>query len=271
MTELCDGTLHDLVVVNKDYYYSKLTSNNQLRDVVLRQIVEGLKHLHDNGILHRGLTPRNILYRTHPLVMKLADFGCSRSLPQDATHYTRTVSARGYSKRLRPFGTDGWLAPEVLNGETHLRPPHVIDIYPLGLIFAFTLCGECHPYGDDATARDERIKNKKPMLDVIRQQLMELGDECYDLINRMLDPNPEKRPTAAEVLKNETFFPPRPIWNSKVCITKIHYYYCFLLLLYLLMLIISFILVDIAIIYWYIKRMRSCWICAALRDWKTIT
>ena len=210
MTELCDGTLHDLVVVNKDYY-SKLSSD-QLRDVVLRQIAEGLNHLHDNNILHRDIKPHNILFRIDPLVMKLADFGCSRSVTGDMTHYTRTEIINGYSNTFRPFGTDGWLAPEVLNGAKELRPPHAIDIYPLGLIFAFTLCGGKHPYGDeDATGRDARIKKNQPMLDIIRQQLIEEhGNKCHDLVNRMLDTNPEGRPTAAEVLKDD-YFPPRPV------------------------------------------------------------
>ena len=119
MTELCNGTLHDLIAIKKD----SLTplSSHQLRDVVLRHIVEGVKHLHDNNIIHRDLTPRNILYLFNPLMMKLADFDCSRFLPQDATHYTRTVTGKGYSKRFRLFGTKGWLAPEVLNGASRGR------------------------------------------------------------------------------------------------------------------------------------------------------
>ena len=212
MTELCEGTLHDLVVGNK--HPLKMTRYH-LRDV-LRQIVKGVKHLHDNKILHRDLKPHNILYIKYPLVMKLADFDCSRFLPQDATHYSRSVIGNGYSMTFRPFGTDGWLAPEVLNGETHLIPPHAVDIHPLGLIFAFTLCRGLHPYGEDATKRDELMKNKEPMLDIIRQQLIaEHGKGWYDIINGMLDPNPHVRPIAADVLKND-IFSSAIIWDSKV-------------------------------------------------------
>ena len=234
MTELCDGTLHDLVISQTDSMI-KLTSD-RLKKVVLRQITEGVKHLHDINILHRDLKPKNILYRIisdksgkrpRQLVMKVADFGCSRSIKGDDTHYTRTLIGHGYSQYIRPFGTDGWIAPEVLNGAKELRPPHAIDINPLGLIFAFTLCGGQHPYGEDATARDEQMKNKNGMLEIIQQQLMKFGDnfEYYNLINGMLHPNPEKRPTAAEILESNCI-PSTEIKDWKVlCNTKHLYLY----------------------------------------------
>ena len=142
------------------------------------------------------------------MTLKVANFGCSRSVPDDMTHYTRTEIINGYSQHFRQFGTDGWLAPEVLNGVKELRPPHAGDIYPLGLILAFTLCRGRHPFGDDATAR---MKNKQPMLEDIRLQLIEEhGDGCFELIERMIDPNPEGRPTAAEGTI-DYYFPPRPV------------------------------------------------------------
>ena len=206
MTELCHGTLYDLVVNS-----IKLTSY-QLRNVVLRQIVEGVKYLHKNNIIHRDLKPSNILYRIDPLVMKLADVGCRRSVPEGSNINTH----QSLMNPFREFGTDGWLAPEFINGETHLKPPHADDIYPLGIIFAFTLCGGKHPYGEDIKTRADLIKNKQPMLETIKYKLIdEYGDGCCDLIKQMIDPNPEKRPTTAEVLKNDLF--PRPITrDSKV-------------------------------------------------------
>ena len=221
MTELCNGTLHDLVI-NKDSTLD--LTPDRLKNVVLRQIVEGVKHLHENGIIHRDLKPRNILYRIisdeggkRQVVMKLADFGCSRSGMGDMNHYTRTTTDSGYSQRFRPFGTDGWLAPEVLNGVTHSRPPQAVDIYPLGLIFAFTLCGGRHPYGEDEIKRDERMKNKRSMLDVIQQQLIDEHEErCFYFIFWMLDPNPETRPTAARILDDD-YFSGHIVRDAKVC------------------------------------------------------
>ena len=98
VTELWNGTLYDLVTVNKDS--SIKLSSHQLRDVVLCQIVDGVEYLHHYNIIHRDLKPHNILYRTEPtLMMKVADFGGSRFLPQDATHYTCSVTGSVYSPR----------------------------------------------------------------------------------------------------------------------------------------------------------------------------
>ena len=43
------------------------------------------------------------------------------------------------------------------------------------------------------------------MLPEISKKLKERGDGCYDLIVKMLNPNPRERPTAVEVLQHEFF------------------------------------------------------------------
>jgi len=68
---------------------------------------------------------------------------------------------------------------------------------------------EALAYGEEMKMREERMKNVKPMLEIIRKQLIdEYGDGSFELINRMLDLNPEKRPTIEAVLKNNIFSRP---------------------------------------------------------------
>ena len=182
VTELCDGTLYDLI---KDETRRKSFCRAQRTFDILWQIVKGLNYLHSNKIIHRDLNPRNILYSLSSTgngegssirpVIKLADFGMSRIVPDEKSHLTRTPLTDGYSPVLRPIGTDGWIAPEVLNGQRTYKKS--VDIFPSGLIFGFTLSGGRHPFDNNppkenetteesekgTMSRNERIRNNRPM------------------------------------------------------------------------------------------------------------
>ena len=67
-------------------------------------------------------------------------------------------------------------------------------------------------------AGNERIKNGKQMLPEICQKLKQRRDGCYDLIMKMLQMNPEDRPSAMEVLQHEFFIGIRH-WNA----ARVHY------------------------------------------------
>ena len=45
---------------------------------ILKQIAEGLNHLHSNKMCHRDLDPRNVMFKDG--VIKLIDFGLSIKL-----------------------------------------------------------------------------------------------------------------------------------------------------------------------------------------------
>ena len=55
VTELCNGTLDDLV--KGRYNGAPIIRINWL---IVRQIVVGLCYLHRNGVVHRDLNPRNV-------------------------------------------------------------------------------------------------------------------------------------------------------------------------------------------------------------------
>ncbi len=107
--ELCHTDLHGK---------SQLT--NKRRQEIVRQIFEGLAHLHSVGIIHRDVKPENILI-TKSGVVKIADLNCSRSFDKE-------------SPRRVPFtenkGTVAYRAPEILLGDTFYNES--IDIWSVG-------------------------------------------------------------------------------------------------------------------------------------------
>lgn len=91
---------------------------------LLREVAWALGYAHARGIVHRDLTPANILIERTTGRALLADFG---------------VAARILERGGEPvFGTPGYLAPEVIRGE-RARPQS--DLYALGAVAYFALAG----------------------------------------------------------------------------------------------------------------------------------
>ena len=84
--DLMEGMLED--------YLDKFPRDLAEDLVLCKDIVKGLKFLHQNNILHRDIKPGNILYKVSPrLCLKLADFGLSgrATSAADGTTETRSV------------------------------------------------------------------------------------------------------------------------------------------------------------------------------------
>nr|KJB14203.1 hypothetical protein B456_002G114100 [Gossypium raimondii]KJB14204.1 hypothetical protein B456_002G114100 [Gossypium raimondii]KJB14205.1 hypothetical protein B456_002G114100 [Gossypium raimondii] len=190
----CNVRLHSVMENNKVIELWKPNGHPSLHLLkLMRDIVSGLAHLHELGIIHRDLKPQNVLIiMEKSLCAKLSDMGISKRLTGDMSCLTR--GATGY-------GSSGWQAPEQLRQERQTR---AVDLFSLGCVLFFCITGGKHPYGD-SIERDVNIVNDRKDL-----FLIESIPEAMDLFSHLLDPNPELRPKAQDVLHHPLF------WSSEM-------------------------------------------------------
>ncbi|MDT7797712.1 MAG: hypothetical protein QOI78_1145 [Actinomycetota bacterium] len=186
-------TVHDVVEHDGDpYLVMEYLPSQSLADVLLEretlpadqvarigeQVASALAAAHAEGIVHRDVTPGNVL-TTPDGVTKIADFGISRATGEGA------VTGGGFIA-----GTPAYLAPEVAGGAEAGFPA---DVFSLGATLYRALEGT-PPFGtEDNTivllrriAQDQVIppKHTGPLAEVL---------------GRLLQRDPEQRPAMAEV------------------------------------------------------------------------
>lgn len=62
-----------------DYLTSVVTLSEKKTRYIMRQVFEGIQHVHNQRIVHRDLKPENILFDDN-LNIKITDFGFARML-----------------------------------------------------------------------------------------------------------------------------------------------------------------------------------------------
>lgn len=100
---------------------------------VMRGICRGLSQGHQHGVLHRSLTPRNVLISPDFSTVKVSDLGATR-FETAAPSLTATLS----TGEIR-LGALYYLAPEILEGSGTVDAR--ADLYSAGVIFHEMLTG----------------------------------------------------------------------------------------------------------------------------------
>lgn len=89
-------------------------------------MIDGLRYLHLNGIIHRDLKCANVLVDNNG-VIKLSDFGASKKILQNFDNNDNFFENSALSKTF--IGSPYWMAPEVIKKIGHGKPA---DIWSLG-------------------------------------------------------------------------------------------------------------------------------------------
>lgn len=151
-----------------------------------RQMAEALEYLHSKNVAHRDLKCENVLLTEH-FNVKLADFGFSRFCAD-------TSGKKAQSETY--CGSAAYAAPEVIAGDPY--DPTISDTWSLGIILFVILNGKM-PFDDSHLTRlilDQRNK-RYSFLPELEEQL---SPDVIAAVTVLLEPEPEKRWTATEVL-----------------------------------------------------------------------
>lgn len=142
------------------------------------QICEGLAYAHEWGVIHRDLTPANLLL-TDDGQVKIADFGIAR------VQYGKRLTAAKHT-----LGTVAYMSPEQIRGE----PPvsHRTDLYTLGCVLFELLTGKL-PFNPESTAQMlfQHLEEPAPR---VASLVLDCPVWLDLLIGQLLEKDPLKRP-----------------------------------------------------------------------------
>ncbi|XP_037374456.2 myosin light chain kinase family member 4 [Talpa occidentalis] len=151
----------------------------------IKQICEGIRHMHQMYILHLDLKPENILcVNRDAKQIKIIDFGLARRYkPRDKLKVN--------------FGTPEFLAPEVVNYDFVSFPT---DMWSVGVITYMLLSGLSPFLGDTDVETLNNILACR--WDLEEEEFQDLSDEGREFISKLLIKEKSWRVSASEALKH---------------------------------------------------------------------
>ena len=177
---------------------NKKQFSRELKIRYAKDICLGMRYLHSQGIIHRDLKLSNVLVVSDDVmsvssVCKISDFGTARD-----TDITTTLELGKSMTMTGNIGTPLYMAPEILNGQSHYSMK--ADVYSYGILLS-GLWNQKIPYFEK-----ENTDSIELLGDIsLRGLRPDLRSDCpqsyLNLVCACWVQEPEKRPSFDEISK----------------------------------------------------------------------
>ena len=135
----------------------------------IKQIVSGIKYMHQNNIIHRDIKLENILLQEG--IVKICDFGFSKEIQDHQLCHTIC-------------GTPLYMSPEILHNKSY---SYASDIWSLGIL-CFEIIHGHHPFGKPNNIQEYRNQIMEPIL------FPPMAEPFKSVLVSMLHIDPYQRP-----------------------------------------------------------------------------
>ena len=182
--------------------------------MIIKDVAEAIKHLHDKGVAHRDIKPDNILCMNSnsPCTVKLCDFDlCSPVSIEVST--PPLLSPVGSLEYMAPEVADTFLFDEYCDEEEDISYTKKCDMWSLGIILYILLsgyapfsgtCGSSCGWesGEPCLHCQELLLSNiiQGDLQITGRQWDFISGEAKDLIGRLLEKNSSRRLSAQQLL-----------------------------------------------------------------------
>ena len=185
--ELCQSSVHDLrqTIETTSKSGDEPLCSIETLCTIFEQVAETLSILHDNDIIHGDIKPDNIMFvGTKP---RLIDFGLSSMVN------TKTERQSLY--------TMGYVPPEFIHrgiGKL-IRIEPSMDVFALGMTMLLTALPDMNEVFSRLDKKNYRSGRRKISKALDRMTDSPVHKEFRDLVSKMLEFDPMRRPTASQV------------------------------------------------------------------------
>ncbi|WKX89652.1 hypothetical protein Q1695_008922 [Nippostrongylus brasiliensis] len=174
-----------------DRILSKKTFTEREAAATMANLASAVSYLHSNQVAHRDLKPSNIMYASSSCEsdsLRIIDFGFAKQ------------SRAENGMLMTPCYTAQFVAPEVLKRQGYDRS---CDVWSLGVLLYAMLSGQTPFAMGPNDPADEILKRVgEGRVTMEGKAWMEISDNAKDLVQKLLDVDASRRPSAKQILQH---------------------------------------------------------------------